>query len=122
MPFTAYRVSNQQPPGGCSSRIIRYSPATQATGSARIDLTQAVQAGVIDQIQSAFIDAGNCTSPVIVTSESTGYRVTMAAGMQGWVPVLATNAPRFTVACADTVNAPELAFGNMPMPIGAWSA
>lgn len=56
-----------------------------------IDLTREINQGVIDFVQSIYIDNADNDNPVIVTFTdylSAGYRVKAAANSQGWYPVI----------------------------------
>ncbi len=118
----ATRVSNQQPPALCMGKAVRYQLQTSINGGVdALDLTPAVMAGQIDQIQGVYIDAYDCTAAVTLTT-SVGQRIVVAAGEQLWSPVLQPNPPRFTFACDATSPDAVVFLTNFAVPFGNLSA
>lgn len=118
--YSCIAVPSQKLPANCQPKEIGWTAQTNAGGSDLLDLSQAVQNGQIDCIQSVFIDASECSANVILTSQGTGQRIMVQSGKQGWFPILASNPPRFTAQCAVGAGYPVFNFLNVPMPAGVW--
>ena len=121
-PFTIYGVSNQQNPSQCNPLALSYVAQTQGSGSDTLDLTNAYSGGQIDRIQGVYIDASDCTSAVTLKCGISGHRVTIQAGMQGFIPLLAPNPPTFVITCASASPNARFFFLNVAMPAGVWTA
>lgn len=90
-----------------------------------IDLTLTVSQGKMDVVQAVFIDntngGANTSSVLTLTSDTTGQRLTLPAGYQGYFPLLAGQQPKFHVAATDAQPA-YIAFLNVPVPAMIWAA
>ena len=118
--LNAKQVSNQSMPKLGWAKTLPYTAklATQATDS--LDLTNAVSQGVIDQIQSVWIDNSSGSKPFVLLVTGINQSTICPAYSQGWFPILTTYPQQFEFsgAGADV----KLFFNNVPMPVGSWYA
>lgn len=89
-----------------------------------VDLSEEQELGQIPFVQSAWIDNSGNTVGLILTT-SIGQSITVAAGWQGFYPILDTD-HRFTVttvAGAAGQNAQTtIIFLSVPMPASSWNS
>lgn len=90
------------------------------TGAAvLVDLVVDVEMGIISFVQGVFIDNSENTESITVSTETVNQSVTLEAGAQGFVPLFASNTPKFTFQSAGAVVVPVF-FYNVPLPACVW--
>lgn len=115
-------VSNQQQPAGNVFKAVPYTVPflTNSVTSYTLDLTNAQALGVIDQLQTAYIDNADNTEPLTITL-NTGMRIVCPAFTQGWFPLFSSNPPILIFSSSGNIDV-TVYLGNMPMPADQWSA
>lgn len=112
-------VYNQQMPKG---NIIKSLPLVLNLGAGIpqvIDLTNQQTAGIIDQIQAAWIDNSANTGTVTINTGAAQQNVILKTGWQGFVPLMVSNPPILTVTSSATATV-MINLMNVPMPCGVW--
>lgn len=120
MPPRSIGVSNQSTPASSQAKTLPYLARLAGSSSDTLDLTNQQAQGVIDQIQSVYVDNSGNGAALSITS-TTGQVIICPAESQGWFPVLSSNPPVFQFASGGGTDVP-LFFTNVPMPVGTWSA
>lgn len=121
--YAMWKVSNQQMPPGCEAKCISYVAQLASAGSDSLNLSQQIVQGLIDQIQSVFIDNSGNAQAIALNMQGTNQTVTIPGHSQGWVPILVVReAAVFTFTSSGAVNVPFF-FVNVPMPAATpkWS-
>lgn len=111
-------ISNQTSPFANQAKTLPFLVPLASAATAELDLTNPQTQGVIDQIQSVYIDNSDNTSEFSITTNN-GQNVTCPASTQGWFPLLSANPPVFQFASLGAVDVP-IFFCNVPMPLGTW--
>lgn len=119
-PARAFGVSNQAQPAANIGKTLPYTAKLASATTDQLDLTNAQALGTIDQIQTVYIDNSGNASPISLTLNS-GQTITCPANSQGYFPLFSVNPPVIDFASNGGVNV-TVFFGNMPMPVGNWSA
>ena len=118
--LNAKQVSNQSMPKLGWAKTLPYTARLATLLTDSLDLTNAVSQGIIDQIQSVWIDNSNGALPFVLLVDGVGQATICPAYSQGWFPILTTYPQQFTFSGsgADV----KLFFNNVPMPVGTWYA
>lgn len=74
----------------------------------------------IEYIQSVWVDASDCASPVKITCNISLHTITVQPGEQGIWPVIAPNPFKFNIACADAEGVVKTQFMNVPMALARY--
>lgn len=90
-----------------------------AAATSILDLTLVVQQAKISAIQGFWVDNSANTAAITFTVQATQQTMTIPAGAQGYVPVLAGVLPRFTAVSSGGVDVRFL-FLNVPVPALVW--
>lgn len=85
-----------------------------------VDLTQWIQQAKIKSVQSLYVDNLAGTSPLVFVFGGTNQSITVAAGQQGYLPVLEANPPQFTITCANAAQISNLQVLNFFVPPYLW--
>jgi hypothetical protein len=117
----AVQVYNQMMPNGNIIKTIPQQPQLLANIPFEIDLTNAQSRGVIDQIQSAWIDNSAGTGSLTLNTGVANQAVIVPPGWQGWYPLLVSNPPVITLIASANAT-PKIQLCNVPMPAASWPA
>ena len=113
------QVFNQTMPKGSVIKTIPQKPVLLVGVPFTIDLSLAQQNGIIDQIQSCWIDNSQGSGSLTINCGASGQSVTIPPGWQGFVPLLVSNPPVFLLTASANLT-PSLLLINVPMPVGIW--
>lgn len=92
-----------------------------AQSSYAVDFMAIQQRGLIDSVQTLFIDNNAGTTALTVLINQSSQLIIAAPGTQGYYPVLCPNPMRFTFTCTGgTANTQVFAL-NVPIPSSVWS-
>lgn len=120
--LTTAKTSNQMMPAANAIKVLPYRARLDlGPSTVELDLTNAQTSGVIDQIQSIYIDNSGNLQPVTVGCSLTNQTVTCPPQSQGFFPLLIAMPPKITFTSTGAVIVPVWLI-NVPMPVGAWSA
>jgi hypothetical protein len=111
------RITNQVfPPAGNQTKGLLYQPDLSVlTSPYSLDLSNAIASGLIDQIQSAWLDNSNGTAPLTLLNVTTNASVTVKPRCQLWTPLLAGYTPESFLLTGNALV--TIVFINVPMPV-----
>jgi hypothetical protein len=125
MTLAAYPIFAGYAPkqGSLSATVLLDYIAGAAVSSKDIDLYVEEANGVLDFVQSAFIDNTNNQFPLVITVDITGQRLFVPALKQGTFPILAPAGAK--LHCATTLPAVgtvrvTMQLLNVMVPYGCW--
>jgi hypothetical protein len=81
----------------------------------------AVTTGKISFIQGAYIDNGSNTAALNLTVLTTGQRVTIPAGGQGYYPILTAQTPNIIASTTQAAVEVGIIFYNVPLQAQQWN-
>jgi hypothetical protein len=79
--------------------IVPQSADFRSTNEMEVDLSPLIDKGNIDFISGAFVDNSASGQPLTIQVAGSQQKVIWPAGFQGYLPLLAPNAPKFAVSC-----------------------
>lgn len=83
--------------------------------SALIDLTQSVETKAISFVSGAWIDNSANAHDITIVVNGTKQTIIFPASKQGWLPLMATNPPQFTLTQAALGDWVRFIFVNYPV-------
>lgn len=116
----AAKISNQFVP--CDTLAIPYDVVLVAGASSSLDLSIPISNGIIDQVQTLFVDNSNSVGALYIQASLTNQVLKIPGLSQGYVPILAPSPPVLTFTAAGGAVAAKLQIMNTPMPIAIWPA
>lgn len=117
--FNSVRIENALVPNE-GPKIVPLNLDFAIVGTYEIDLTLAINQRKIEIVQGIYIDNSLNTSPFSIVAESSKQKISIAAGAQGYYPLLAGQYPRFTCTSAGAFVV-YIAFLNVPVPALQWN-
>lgn len=118
---SAVRVANQTMPAQTKALPVPVSILT-AGDTFGLDLSNTIARGVIDVIQSAFVDNRNSAGALLITSGNSNQGIVIPAGYQAYIPLLTPNPAQFAFTANGGAIDALVFFMNVPMPFGMWPA
>lgn len=77
--------------------------------------------GVIQFVQSVFVDNSDNTNPLVILIAVTNQRLIVPANAQGIWPIFTVDQTRFTISTTPAANlSVNVSFANVPMPFTQW--
>jgi hypothetical protein len=119
MPNPTFGVANVIIPQG-GPKCIPYNLNFNGVSQATIDPSQALNMGMIEFIQTLFIDNFDNPNELTVTIQPTGQRLKIGAGKQGYFSVLAPNNPTFAFATTAGAFFVNVQLINVPIQPAVW--
>jgi hypothetical protein len=86
-----------------------------------IDLSNAQNQARFSGIRCVYIDNGNNNGAVTIQTSALNQSMSLAAGYQGFFPLLVTNQVKVTVSSVGSVST-QVVFLNFLLPYGTWAA
>lgn len=118
--FVQYPIFNQMVPDE-GAKAIRARCAWDTVNTYVVDLTDAINRGIMRSVQSLYIDNANNAAEVVITTNGSGQRIRFPALCQGYLPILLPNPATFEVSssvAADQVTVIHMI--NVPMYPYIW--
>src|SRR5215471_13121965 len=112
-------ISNQSQPAGNVAKTLPFTATLSSATPITLDLQNSQFRGIIDQVQSVFVDNADNPSSLSITT-TTGQRVVCPPNSQAWLPLLSSNPPLFVFASSGGVDV-TVFLCNIPMPVDVWA-
>lgn len=107
------------PPEGPKAIPVTVPYASLGAGDVLLDFTLVFQQKKISVIQTLYMNNVNGSGRITIVSTETGQSISVAAGAQAYIPIMAGREPKFIVT-SQTADDLPLAFINVPMPAVYW--
>lgn len=114
-----FGINNMVLPKG-GPKVIPYTLDFTTLTQIQVDTTQMIQSGLIEYIQTLYIDNKDNTGVLTLNIELLNQRIVIPAGRQGYWNVLAPNPPVFDFSVPAAFGKVYLQLINVPVQPANW--
>ncbi len=114
--------SGKNPPEGPCVVPIRYDWSIVGTSPNQTTLNNLQNSTKLTGVKCLFVDNSTNDAPVSIAIIETAQKITLAAGYQGYFPVLVTSRATFIVSSTSTLQSSNIGYMNFHESYGIWPA